>query len=639
MRYFELLTGSVSALGEASVDDLATALDALLESFRVLAELDGVVLLSRSSNGNLLDLVGRSAGVETYEIPVAWSDVPTLVAKLYRFEPVVVNDSSRLGAEWQREAMWAQAVGAKAWAGVPIVDDRRCVGFALAYSRERRDWNDEDVVVLRTISQHATAVWRRVQQDAHAKRLQERATSLVEALPVGVFLTDDCGRVTWANANSRSLFGDLIVPGVLLSSLAEPADQASMADEISLACSSESGLEIETYCKRADGEMRWFSFRGATRDEGDRFVGHAVTVIDITDRIQSSEAAARRARYTQKLLRVTRQFVDVDSDAMAGYIDETLSVLGQYLETDRVVMTLLSQAPDNQLEFRFTQEWSSDNLPAATDGDRIEITEIPHLYAELRNFRPVAIARMSDLPVTWAEERTSAQRRGVRSALWVPIRVHGRLGGALWLNHTANERDWADVIATVQIIADVLGDAIDQMQSEDELFRAAYTDGLTKVLNRVGSIDELRRGLVEDGPLGFTTAVMFLDLDGFKSVNDTYGHEAGDEVLVEVVRRLEQIVRPSDAVGRLGGDEFVVLCRNVGDPSIATHIGDRIVASLRQPMELTRARVQIGASVGIGLVDGPQWQADDVLRIADEAMYVAKRSGKNQVSVTDQRSV
>jgi diguanylate cyclase (GGDEF)-like protein len=132
---------------------------------------------------------------------------------------------------------------------------------------------------------------------------------------------------------------------------------------------------------------------------------------------------------------------------------------------------------------------------------------------------------------------------------------------------------------------------------------------------------------------------MFLDLDGFKSVNDTYGHEAGDEVLVEVVRRLEQIVRPSDAVGRLGGDEFVVLCRNVGDPSIATHIGDRIVASLRQPMELTRARVQIGASVGIGLVDGPQWQADDVLRIADEAMYVAKRSGKNQVSVTDQRSV
>jgi diguanylate cyclase (GGDEF)-like protein len=98
------------------------------------------------------------------------------------------------------------------------------------------------------------------------------------------------------------------------------------------------------------------------------------------------------------------------------------------------------------------------------------------------------------------------------------------------------------------------------------------------------------------------------------------------------------LIRPSDAVGRLGGDEFVVLCRNVGDPSIATHIGDRIVASLRQPMTLKGATVQIGASVGIGLVDGPQWTADEVLRIADEAMYVAKKNGKNQVSVADHRS-
>jgi diguanylate cyclase (GGDEF)-like protein/PAS domain S-box-containing protein len=638
LRYFELLTSSVNALGEVTHDRLDSALSALLESFRDLAQLDGVVILSRAANASGLDLVARTATVQPHAVPIAWSDVPMLVAKLTRLEPVVVADSSRLGAEWQREALWAQAVNAKSWVGVPVVDDGRCVGFAMAFCHDRREWSDEDIVVLRTLSQSAMGAWRRSQQDAHARRLQERATALVEALPVGVMLTDDQGRATWVNSTARAAFGDRLVPGIPVEALVLEGDRDAVSQEVSLACSSETGFEVEAECLRADGVARWLSFRGAARREGDRFVGHAVTVVDVTDRVLSAEAASRRARYTQQLLRVTRQFVDVDPDAVATTIDDALAILGQYLETDRVVMTLLAHSLDGTLELRFAHDWSSDNLPAPTDDDRIEVTEIPHLYAELRNFRPVATSRIADLPIAWAEERTSAQRRGVRSALWVPIRVHNRLGGALWLNHTTTERDWADVIPTVQIVADVLGDAIDQMQNEDELFQAAYRDGLTKVLNRAGSVDILQRGLAEDGPLGFTTALVFLDLDGFKAVNDTYGHEAGDEVLQQVVQRLGHLIRPSDAVGRLGGDEFVVLCRNVGDPSIATHIGDRIVASLRQPMTLKGATVQIGASVGIGLVDGPQWTADEVLRIADEAMYVAKKNGKNQVSVADHRS-
>jgi diguanylate cyclase (GGDEF)-like protein len=121
-------------------------------------------------------------------------------------------------------------------------------------------------------------------------------------------------------------------------------------------------------------------------------------------------------------------------------------------------------------------------------------------------------------------------------------------------------------------------------------------------------------------------AVAFCDLDGFKAVNDTYGHTRGDAVLVEVADRLRSSLRIGDELARMGGDEFTVLLRNVPDPASANHVVDRLIDSLREPFLVEGNEVVLGMSIGIALV-GDETAADSLLIRADEALYAVKRGG------------
>jgi diguanylate cyclase (GGDEF)-like protein/PAS domain S-box-containing protein len=148
-------------------------------------------------------------------------------------------------------------------------------------------------------------------------------------------------------------------------------------------------------------------------------------------------------------------------------------------------------------------------------------------------------------------------------------------------------------------------------------------DALTGVANRTQFRDRLA-GALAIGERDL--AVAFCDLDGFKTVNDTYGHTRGDAVLVEVAARLRTSLRVGDELARMGGDEFTVLLRNVGDPEAANHVVDRLLAALRDPSVVEGDEVQLGISIGIALA-GPDATADSLLARADEALYAVKRGG------------
>jgi diguanylate cyclase (GGDEF)-like protein len=168
-----------------------------------------------------------------------------------------------------------------------------------------------------------------------------------------------------------------------------------------------------------------------------------------------------------------------------------------------------------------------------------------------------------------------------------------------------------------------------------ELSRSAHTDALTGLANRA----RLFRARDEAAGLGASgraapVGVLYVDLDVFKPVNDTYGHAAGDAVLVEVGRRLEACCRRGDELGRIGGDEFVLLCWGLDDEEEAARIADRIVATMREPITIdgpaagSRVAVEIGASVGIALTGSED--LDEAMQRADAALYEAKRSGRNR---------
>jgi len=122
--------------------------------------------------------------------------------------------------------------------------------------------------------------------------------------------------------------------------------------------------------------------------------------------------------------------------------------------------------------------------------------------------------------------------------------------------------------------------------------------------------------------------VLFIDVDGFKGINDTLGHEAGDRVLVTVRDRLSQCMRASDTLARLGGDEFIVLCESLGDERYALEIAERLLTATAEPISVAGTVVAISVSIGIAIASGTGAGAEELVRAADTVMYEAKKAGK-----------
>lgn len=174
------------------------------------------------------------------------------------------------------------------------------------------------------------------------------------------------------------------------------------------------------------------------------------------------------------------------------------------------------------------------------------------------------------------------------------------------------------------------------------LRRAALCDPLTGLGNRSAFFDGLADATTHDphasGP-DRLIVVVSIDLDGFKPVNDRLGHAAGDDVLVAVADRLRAQVRDDDLVARLGGDEFCILCRNLVDVDAATHLAERIVVALEEPVTTRFGRVHIGASIGVSLCHQGGITGEGLLEAADRAMYEAKADGSGNWRIGDTRVV
>jgi diguanylate cyclase (GGDEF)-like protein/PAS domain S-box-containing protein len=161
-----------------------------------------------------------------------------------------------------------------------------------------------------------------------------------------------------------------------------------------------------------------------------------------------------------------------------------------------------------------------------------------------------------------------------------------------------------------------------------DLARRALQDPLTGLANRTLLDDRLRVALARAGRHGALTGVLFLDLDGFKAINDRHGHHVGDELLKAIAGRLREVLRPADVVARLGGDEFVAICEELNGLEEAHTIASRVEVAIGAPIDTAAGPLVVHASVGLALAEGSRKaDADDLIRRADEAMYRAKHAG------------
>lgn len=166
-------------------------------------------------------------------------------------------------------------------------------------------------------------------------------------------------------------------------------------------------------------------------------------------------------------------------------------------------------------------------------------------------------------------------------------------------------------------------------QQEEQLLHQAYYDGLTDLPNRVLAYDRLEQGLRSYKRGKKPVGVIFIDLDDFKKVNDTLGHQVGDAVLIEAAKRLTRCVRETDTVGRQGGDEFLVIVPDLEDTDILAQIAEKIIEAFRVPFNNMGMDIQIGTSIGISVSPTDGEDASTLMRNADLAMYKSKEAGKN----------
>ncbi|APR05137.1 bifunctional diguanylate cyclase/phosphodiesterase [Thauera chlorobenzoica] len=221
------------------------------------------------------------------------------------------------------------------------------------------------------------------------------------------------------------------------------------------------------------------------------------------------------------------------------------------------------------------------------------------------------------------------------------IRAHGHWQGELWSRRKDGE-EYAVMLnvsavrglrGRTQNYVALLSDITPLKNQQKQLEHIAYHDALTNLPNRALFTDRLQQALAQCGRRGRQLAVAYIDLDGFKAVNDTHGHNAGDQLLVMIARRMRKVLREGDTLARLGGDEFAALLVDLESAADCEPVFERLLRAAAEPVAVGDLGLSVSASIGVALFPGqnaePGFDAGQLMHRADLAMYLAKRTGKN----------
>lgn len=258
----------------------------------------------------------------------------------------------------------------------------------------------------------------------------------------------------------------------------------------------------------------------------------------------------------------------------------------------------------------------------------------PWWIDQLSNNKIVYVANVDDMDVEALAEKEQLQRQNIKSLLALPIEVDNSLYGFIGLDSVIKATMWSDEnIESLKIISNILASGFLQLKADKEINHMAYYDSLTNLPNRVLFADRVNQSIQLAKRTGSYASVIFIDLDGFKSVNDSMGHSGGDELLKKVADDLVSLLRKSDTVARFGGDEFMILLNSINDYNAVSSIADKIMKLFSKRISVNDQKFYLSASAGIAIypVDGDN--PDMLIKNADIAMYKAKLNGKNQYAL------
>jgi len=373
-----------------------------------------------------------------------------------------------------------------------------------------------------------------------------------------------------------------------------------------------------------DGHVVWIRDDASLHyDSAGRLRWHGV-LSDITEQKRAEAELERRAAQQAAVARLGERALE--SVDISDLIDQACAAAIELLDVKFASVAELST--DRKL-FRVCAGagWPADHVGAVT----ISTGASTQAGYTIISGAPVVVT-------DWETEERFTESRlldlGARSGISVTIEGLDQPFG-IFAVHSERPRQYsAGDVDFIQSIANVLADALARQATEDEIRHRALHDPLTGLPNRILFLDRLELALARLRRGKSLAAVMFLDLDRFKLVNDSLGHHAGDEILTAVAPRLKQALRATDTVARFGGDEFGILLEDIDSELAATQAAERIAAVFARPFVLGSAEHFVTASVGIALARGGE-RADELVRDADTAMYRAKEAGRARYELFD----
>ncbi|MBF0343883.1 MAG: EAL domain-containing protein [Nitrospirae bacterium] len=361
-------------------------------------------------------------------------------------------------------------------------------------------------------------------------------------------------------------------------------------------------------------------------NNNNELMGYVMASKDVTEGRMVELALRRHVEIDRLKAEISTKFIRVTASELFNEIDMTIERMGRFLSVDRSCV-FINENKSGGISYIY--EWCAHGVkPGLEFVKKMTRKRFPWFMGMLKKGELFSFSSINQ--VSSETERAELMLMNVKSMIVIPMVYDHETAGFLWFVTTNEERAWSEEdIMLVKMAGDIFVNALVRNETQQRLEQLAHFDPLTNIPNRMLFNDRLTQAMEQSLRSNRKLALLFLDLDRFKMINDTLGHDVGDLLLKETAARLNTCVRKSDTVARMGGDEFAVIITNVASNVSVANVAKKIINSLSSPFYLHGHECSIGVSIGISMFPSDSNDTVTLLKYADIAMYQVKSQGRN----------
>lgn len=347
------------------------------------------------------------------------------------------------------------------------------------------------------------------------------------------------------------------------------------------------------------------------------------------NRIFIDKKTSNLTAFQKMVLDITLDFMCLNEENYEERIEHLLESIGIFFEVDRTYLFTINHDADTMA---YSHEWSNTGVsPLVRTNEEILLDNHPWWIDQLNNNKLVHVEDVSAMPTEASAEQKLLSKQGVRSVLAIPISVEGKIQAFIGIDSIKSTGRWSEEsIEHLHIMGNVLSKGINQIKNIKKINFMSYHDPLTELPNRLLLMERLETEIIQANNEDPLISIMFINLDGFKVINDNFGYEQGNALLKQVSKRLLDIVSENDTVSRTDGDQFILYISDYKNQENLDFIASQIINAFNQPFILRGEVYNITASMGISkyIIDGKD--IENLIKYAYMAMNKAKSLGKNQ---------